>query len=86
MAFVMDVREFQALLDACSSIQELELLIQSFLIPEEWPPMAHARLLELTTQEIPVSNLSHLGSPLILFCCCFSFHVTVNRSKCKLKV
>ena len=44
MAFVMDVCEFQALLDACSSIQELELLIQSILIPEEWFPMAHARL------------------------------------------
>ena len=85
MAFVMDVRVFQALLDACFSIQELELLIQPILIPEEWFPMAHARLSELTAQEIPVSNLFHLSSSLIFFCCCFSFHVTVNRSKCKIK-
>ncbi|CAH3185491.1 unnamed protein product [Porites evermanni] len=54
MAFVMDVREFQALLVGCFSIQELELLIQSILIPEEWFPMAHARLPELTAQEIPI--------------------------------
>ena len=65
MAFVMDVREFQALLVACFSIQELELLIQSILIPEEWFPMAHARLPELTAQEIPISNLFHLSSSLI---------------------
>ena len=67
MAFVMDVHEFQALLDACFSIQELELLIQSILIPEEWFPMAHARLSQLTAQEIPVSNLFHLSSSLIFF-------------------
>ena len=48
MAFVTDVRELQALLDAYSSTQELELLIESDLIPEEWFLMTHARLLELT--------------------------------------
>ena len=32
MAFITNVREFQAFLDACFSIQELELLIQSILI------------------------------------------------------
>ena len=36
MAFVTDVRrEFQALLDACSSIQEWEFLTESVLIPQE---------------------------------------------------
>ena len=74
MAFNTNVREFQAVLDVCSSIQDLELLIQSMLIPEEWFPMALARLLELTAQTIPVSNLFHLGSSLIFFCCCFSLH------------
>ena len=48
MGFVTDVCEFQALLDACSSTREWELLIESILIPEEWIPMAHARLSELT--------------------------------------
>ena len=54
MAFVTDVREVQALalLDAYSSTQELELLIESDLIPEEWFPMTNASLLELTAQEI----------------------------------
>ena len=67
MAFITNADELQALLDACSSTQELELLIQSILIPEEWIPMAHARLSELTAQEIPVSNLFHLSSSLIFF-------------------
>ena len=67
MAFITNADELQALLDACSSTQELELLIQSILIPEEWIPMAHARLSEVTAQEIPVSNLFHLSSSLIFF-------------------
>ena len=50
MAFVTDVRELHALalLDAYSSTRELELLIESDLIPEERFPMTHARLLEPT--------------------------------------
>ena len=58
---------FKLFWDVCSPTQELELLIQSILIPEEWIPMAHARLSELTAQEIPVSNLFHLSSSLIFF-------------------
>ena len=76
MAFITNVDELQALLDACSLTQELEVLIQSILIPDEWIPMVYARLSELTAQEIPVSILFHLSSSLIFFCCCFSFHVT----------
>ena len=60
MTFITTVDELQALLDACSLTQELELLIQSILIPDEWIPMAYARLSELTAQEIPVSILFHL--------------------------
>ena len=67
MAFITNVDEFQALLDACSLTQELEFLIQSILIPDEWIPMVYARLSELTAQEIPVSILLHLSSSLIFF-------------------
>ena len=55
MAFVTDVREFQALLDACSSTQEWQRLMDSVLIPDEWMAMAYARLTELTVQEFEVS-------------------------------
>ena len=60
MAFVTNVREFQALLDGCSSTHDWELLLESILIPDEWIPMAYARLSELTAQEIPVSILFRL--------------------------
>ena len=57
MAFITNVDELQALLDGCSSTHDLELLLESILIPDEWIPMAYARLSELTAQEIPVSIL-----------------------------
>ena len=57
MAFVTNVDEFQALLNGCSPTHDWELLLESILIPDEWIPMAYARLLELTAQEIPVSIL-----------------------------
>ena len=60
MAFVTNVREFQALLDSCSSTHDWELLLESILIADEWIPMAYARLSELTAQEIPVSILFRL--------------------------
>ena len=55
MAFVTDVREFQAVLDACSSTQEWQMIMDSVLIPDEWMTMAYARLTELTVQELEVS-------------------------------
>ena len=60
MAFVTNVREFQALLDGCSLTHDWELLLESILIPGGWIPMAYARLSELTAQEIPVSILFRL--------------------------
>ena len=60
MAFITNVGEFQALLDGCSSTHDWELLLESILIPDEWIPMAYARLSELTAQEIPVSILFRL--------------------------
>ena len=55
IAFVTDVHEFQALLDACSSTQEWQMLMDSVLIPDEWMAMAYERLTELTVQELEVS-------------------------------
>ena len=57
MAFVAGVREFQALLDACSSTQEWQMLMDSVLIPDEWMAMAYATLTELTLQELDVSSI-----------------------------
>ena len=56
MAFVTDVREFQALLDACSSTKEWQMLMDSVLIPDEWMAMAYARLTKLlNVKELEVS-------------------------------
>ena len=60
MAFITNVDELQALLDACSSTHDWEFLLESVLIPDEWIPVAYARLSELTAQEIPVSILFRL--------------------------
>ena len=55
MAFVTDVREFQALLDACASVCDWETFTESIQIPEAILPKAYARLTELTLEEIEVS-------------------------------
>ena len=60
MAFVTNVDELEALLDGCSSTHDWELLVESIVIPDEWIPMAYARLSQLTAQEIPVSILFRL--------------------------
>ena len=54
MAFVTDVCEFQALLDACLTVRDWEMLTEAVL-PDEWMTMAYARLTELTVQELEVS-------------------------------
>ena len=40
MAFITNVDELQALLDGCSSTHDLELLLESLLIPDECVPFA----------------------------------------------
>ena len=60
MAFITNVDELQALLEGCSSTHDWELLVESIVIPDQWIPMAYARLSELTAQEIPVSILFRL--------------------------
>ncbi|CAH3027123.1 unnamed protein product [Porites evermanni] len=62
MAFITNIREFQALLDGCSSTHDWELLLESILIRDEWIPMAYARLSELTAQEIPIEINQDTGS------------------------
>ncbi|XP_073232597.1 uncharacterized protein [Porites lutea] len=62
MAFITNVREFQALLDGCSSTQDWGLLLESIFIRDEWTPMAYARLSELTAQEIPIEINQDTGS------------------------
>ena len=59
MAFITDVREFQALLDACVSVRNWETLTESIQIPKVILPMAYARLTELTLEEIEVSFIFH---------------------------
>ena len=55
MAFATDVREFQALLDACVSVRDWEIaLTKSIQIPEVMVPMAYARLTDLTLEQIEV--------------------------------
>ena len=59
MAFITDVREFQALLDACVSVRNRETLTESIQIPKVILPMAYARLTALTLEEIEVSFIFH---------------------------
>ena len=55
MAFITDVRKFQALLGACVSVRDWETLTESIQIPEAILPIAYARLTESTLEEIEVS-------------------------------
>ena len=59
MAFVTNVCEFQALLDACLSVRDWETLTESIQIPEAILPRAYARLTELTLEEIEVRFMFH---------------------------
>ena len=59
MAFVTDVREFQALLDAFVSVRDWETLTESIKISEMMVPMAYARLTNLTLEEIEVRFIVH---------------------------
>ena len=60
MAFT-SVNDFQAALNVCSTFQDWEILIDSAQIPEVLIPMAHARLADLTLQEIELSFIFNAG-------------------------
>ena len=57
MAFFTDVIDLQAALSACLTVRDWEMLMEAVLIPEEWMPMAFARLTELTLEELQVNKV-----------------------------
>ena len=55
MAFFTNVADLQAALSACSTVRDWEMLTEAVEIPENFMPLAFARLTELTVQELEVS-------------------------------
>jgi len=56
MAFFTNVVDLQAALSACLSVRDWEMLTEAVEIPENFMPLAFARLTELTVQELEVSS------------------------------
>ena len=57
MAFFTNVVDLQAALSACLTIRDWEMLTEAVEIPENFMPLAFARLTELTVQELEVSSI-----------------------------
>ena len=57
MAFFTNVIDFQAALNACLTVRDWEMLTEVVQIPENFVPLALARLTELTLEEMEVSFL-----------------------------
>ena len=55
MAFFTNVIDLQAALSACLTVRDWEMLMEAVEIPENFMPLAFARLTELTVQELEVS-------------------------------
>lgn len=55
MAFFINADDFQDALNSCLSVRDWEILTGAIQIPENFVPMAYARLAELTVQEFEVS-------------------------------
>ena len=55
MAFFTNVIDLQAALSACLTVRDWEMLTEAVQIPENFMPLAFARLTELTVQELEVS-------------------------------
>ena len=55
MAFFPNVVDLQAALSACLTVRDWEMLTEAVQIPENFVPLAFARLAELTLQELQVS-------------------------------
>ena len=55
MAFFTNVIDLQAALSACLTVRDWEMLTEAVEIPENFMPLAFARLTELTVQELEVS-------------------------------
>ena len=59
MAFFTNVVDLQAALSACLTVRDWEMLTEAVQIPENFVPLAFARLTELTLQDIEVSFILH---------------------------
>lgn len=55
MAFFINADAFQDALNSCLSVRDWEILTGAIRIPENFVPMAYARLAQLTVQEFKVS-------------------------------
>ena len=55
MAFFTNVVDLQAALSVCLTVRDWEMLTEAVEIPENFMPLAYARLTELTVQELEVS-------------------------------
>ena len=56
MAFFTNVVDLQAALSACLTVRDWEMLRETVEIPENFIPLAFARLTELTVQELEVGG------------------------------
>jgi len=56
MAFFTNVVDPQAALSACLTVRDWEMMTEAVKIPENFLPLAFARLTELTVQEFEVSS------------------------------
>ena len=56
MAFLTNVIDLQAALTACLTVCNWEILTEAIEIPENFMQLAFARLMELTVQELQVSE------------------------------
>ena len=57
MAFFTHVIDLQAALNACLSVRDWEMLTETVQIPENFVPLALARLTELTLEELQVNKV-----------------------------
>ena len=57
MAFFTNVIDLQVALSACLTVRDWEMLPEAVEIPENFMPLAFARLTELTVQELEVSSI-----------------------------
>ena len=58
MAFFTNVVDLQAALSACLTVRDWEMLTEAVQIPENFVPLAFARLTELTFHIMFLSDLS----------------------------
>ena len=61
MAFFTNVIDLQAVLSACITVRDLEMLTEAVQIPEKFVPLAFARLTEFTLKELEVKFFYCIG-------------------------